>query len=250
MTGKQSIRRHGAIESRTALLGPGFDCGPTYFGWVPRCSCARELRRRLAHRDAVCPCGLGAGCRFRWPNSPTDRSAPGCGYHAQLTNPTRQRRQPMVGKWLGTAGCRGKTTSDLRLWAVPRQDSSLGHSGHVHSPDNLHFRCGTTLFDLLSGVLSNQDNPQYCKAGLHVDCTASANALVSARCIRNQVQTDHVADLGHEQRIVRQFPRILFVRRQSERPPHPTPSTDSTPDAPPSRPLRHRRDDALGSSAR
>ena len=36
-----------------------------------------------------------------------------------------------------------------------------------------------------------------------------------------QVQPDDVADLGHEQRILGQLPRILFVRSQSERPPDP-----------------------------
>ena len=38
---------------------------------------------------------------------------------------------------------------------------------------------------------------------------------------RVQVEPDHVADLLDEQRILGQFPRILFVRSQSERPPHP-----------------------------
>ena len=38
---------------------------------------------------------------------------------------------------------------------------------------------------------------------------------------RIQVEPDDVADLGDEQRILGQFPRILFVRSQSERPPHP-----------------------------
>ena len=36
-----------------------------------------------------------------------------------------------------------------------------------------------------------------------------------------QVETDDVADLGHEQRVLGQLPRILFVRCQTERPPDP-----------------------------
>ena len=36
-----------------------------------------------------------------------------------------------------------------------------------------------------------------------------------------EVQPDDVADLGHEQRVLGQFPRILFVGCQSERPPYP-----------------------------
>ena len=38
---------------------------------------------------------------------------------------------------------------------------------------------------------------------------------------RVEVQADDVADLGHEQRILGQLPRILPVGSQSERPPHP-----------------------------
>ena len=38
---------------------------------------------------------------------------------------------------------------------------------------------------------------------------------------RVEIEPDDVADLGHEQRILGQLPRILFVRCESERPPDP-----------------------------
>jgi pimeloyl-ACP methyl ester carboxylesterase len=52
---------------------------------------------------------------------------------------------------------------------------------------------------------------------------------------RIRMQSDDIADLLHEQRVLGQLPRILFVRRQSECSPHPaTPSTATCPGAWPS----------------